>query len=97
MTSNTLNVRLGILYNTVITNTTTFLIIFSFPLIISSDILRLAITVGTWPYKDEPLKSVAEVVAAIEDEAKANNYEVQLLKKWEYRMVTLLYRVRRID
>ena len=57
----------------------------------------LAITVGTWPYKDEPLKSVAEVVAAIEDEAKANNYEVQLLKKWEYRMVTLLYRVRRID
>ena len=53
----------------------------------------LAITVGTWPYVGGPLSTVASVEAAVVAEAAASGYSLRLLRKWEYRLVTLLYHV----
>ena len=53
----------------------------------------LALTVGTWPYVGGPLATVASVAAAVAAEAEACGYGLRLLRKWEYRMVTFLWRV----
>ena len=44
-------------------------------------------------YVGGPLATVASVAAAVAAEAAACGYELRLLRKWEYRMVTFLWRV----
>ena len=53
----------------------------------------LGLTVGTWPYSKLPLSTPAEIEAAVEAEAAACGYEAVLLRRWNYRMVALLYRI----
>ena len=50
------------------------------------------VTVGLWPGE---LSSTAAVDAAVQCEARAAGFEVRLVRKWEYRMVALLYVLRR--
>ena len=54
-----------------------------------------ALTVGVWPSVKGPLATPASVEAAVLAEARACGFDLQLLRRWDYRMITLLYRVSR--
>ena len=54
-------------------------------------------TRSAWPYPGQPLTTTAEIELAVCTEAGAAGYSLTLLRRWDYRLVTLLYRVEKID
>ena len=57
-----------------------------------SDESVLAITVGLWP---GVLGTCESVIAAVKEEAHCAGFDATLVEKWEYRLVALVFRLRR--
>ena len=53
-------------------------------------------TRSSWPFPGEPLATTAEIEVAVCTEASAAGYSLTLLRRWDYRLVTLLYRVENV-